>query len=80
MGAEYIQSLFLALDLHPEVQKKAWAELDNFSFTDRDALPYVNAVAKELSRWHMLGCWASRTAAPKMMSTMGISSPPIRLS
>nr|VWO95115.1 N/A [Ganoderma boninense] len=54
-----LQSLFPALSLHPEVQQKARAELDGVvgpdrlpTFADRDALPYVDAVVKELLRWH----------------------------
>ncbi|TBU59025.1 cytochrome P450 [Dichomitus squalens] len=54
-----LQSLFPALSLHPEVQENARAELDSVvgpdrlpTFEDRDALPYVNAVVKELLRWH----------------------------
>ncbi|KAM5539391.1 hypothetical protein V8D89_006843 [Ganoderma adspersum] len=54
-----LQSFFPALSLHPEVQQKARAELDRVigptrlpTFADRDALPYVGAVVKELLRWH----------------------------
>ncbi|KAI1785525.1 cytochrome P450 [Ganoderma leucocontextum] len=54
-----LQSLFLALSLHPKVQQKARAELDRVvgpnrlpSFGDQNALPYVGAVVKELLRWH----------------------------
>ncbi|PIL22693.1 cytochrome P450 [Ganoderma sinense ZZ0214-1] len=54
-----LQSLFPALSLHPEVQRKARAELDSVvgpnrlpTFADRDALPYVGAIVKELLRWH----------------------------
>lgn len=45
--------------LHPDVQKKAQAEIDAVvgpdrlpSFDDREHLPYVDAVCKELLRWH----------------------------
>jgi cytochrome P450 len=45
--------------LHPEVQEKARAELDAVvgqdrlpDFGDRPNLPYVEAVAKEVARWH----------------------------
>ncbi|KAM5536777.1 hypothetical protein V8D89_009495 [Ganoderma adspersum] len=45
--------------LHPEVLKKAHAELDAVvgphrlpDFGDKDSLPYVNAVIKESMRWH----------------------------
>ena len=56
-----MQSLFLALALHPEVQKKAQAEIDAVvgpdrlpEFEDRPSLPYVNAVIKELMRWNLV--------------------------
>ena len=49
---------FLAMALHPEVQAKAQAELDAVvgpdrlpEFSDRTALPYLNAVIKEALRW-----------------------------
>jgi len=52
-------SLFLALTLFPEAQKKAQAEIDAVvgsdrlpSFADRDSLPYVDALAKEVLRWN----------------------------
>ena len=51
-------SFFMAMAMYPEVQVKAQAELDAVvgldrfpEHTDRDALPYVNAVVKESYRW-----------------------------
>lgn len=48
----------MAMAMHPDVQAKAQAELDAVvgpnrlpEHSDRDALPYVNAVAKEALRW-----------------------------
>lgn len=47
----------MAMALHPEVQKKAQAELDQVlggrlpEFADRPNLPYINAVIKETGRW-----------------------------
>jgi cytochrome P450 len=45
--------------LHPEVQRKAQAEIDQIvgnsrlpEFSDQDALPYVQAILKEVLRWH----------------------------
>ena len=45
--------------LYPEVQKRAQKELDRVighgrlpEFSDRDSLPYIDAVVKELLRWH----------------------------
>ena len=58
--------------LHPDVQKKAQAELDRVvgpgrlpDFSDRDDLVYLKAVIMELIRWHQVtplgkpfpGCW-----------------------
>ncbi|KAF8510589.1 cytochrome P450 [Gautieria morchelliformis] len=49
----------LAMVLYPEVQKRAQAELDSVVgmsrlpvFEDRDSLPYVTALCKEVHRWH----------------------------
>jgi len=54
-----IYSLFLALTLYPEVQKKAQAEIDAVvgndrlpTFNDRESLPYIDALSKEVLRWH----------------------------
>ena len=47
------------MTLFPEAQKKAQAEIDAVigadrlpTFTDRDSLPFVEAVIKEALRWH----------------------------
>ncbi|OQU95549.1 hypothetical protein CLAIMM_01735 [Cladophialophora immunda] len=52
----------LAMTLYPEVQRKAQAEIDTAigtsrlpTFADREALPYVNALVKEVLRWHPVG-------------------------
>lgn len=44
---------------YPEVRKKAQQELDTVvgpdrlpDFSDRESLPYINAVLKEVTRWH----------------------------
>ncbi|KAG1753727.1 cytochrome P450 [Suillus paluster] len=57
-----IYSLFLAMTLFPDVQKKAQAEIDAVvghdrlpSFDDRDSLPYTEALVKELLRWTTVG-------------------------
>ncbi|TFK58798.1 cytochrome P450, partial [Pluteus cervinus] len=49
----------LLMVLHPEVQAKAHEEIDRVigrhrlpNFGDRDSLPYVNAIVKEVLRWH----------------------------
>ncbi|KAM5536785.1 hypothetical protein V8D89_009503 [Ganoderma adspersum] len=53
-----VQSVFLAMSLHPDVQKKAQAELDAVvgshrlpEFADQAALIYVSALCKEALRW-----------------------------
>ena len=53
-----IKTLFIALALHPEVQDKARHELIEVigedrlpQFSDRRALPYIQAVVQELLRW-----------------------------
>lgn len=61
-------NFYLAMTLHPEAQKKAQVELDRVvgidrlpTFEDRENLPYVGALVKEVMRWHPvlpLGrCW-----------------------
>jgi cytochrome P450 len=54
-------SLFLALVLFPQVQKRAQAELDAVigrdrlpTFDDRPRLPYIEAACKEVTRWQMV--------------------------
>lgn len=49
---------FLAVIKFPVVQQRAWAEMDAVvgqerlpDFGDRDSLPYLEAVCKELYRW-----------------------------
>lgn len=56
-----MSSLFLALILYPEVQKRAQAELDSVisrdrlpTYDDKPRLPYIEAISKELLRWHMV--------------------------
>jgi cytochrome P450 len=52
-------SFVLAMALFPDVQKKAQAEIDAVighsrlpTFADRSGLPYIDAVVKEVLRWH----------------------------
>ncbi|KAI0822973.1 cytochrome P450 [Trametes gibbosa] len=56
-----MQAFFLAMVQFPEVQHKAQQELDIVvgperlpEFADREALPYINAVVKEVVRWHSI--------------------------
>ncbi|KAH9042916.1 cytochrome P450 [Lactarius deliciosus] len=55
-------SLFVALTLYPEVQRRAQAQIDSVvsrdrlpTFEDRSRLPYIEAICKELLRWQMVG-------------------------
>ncbi|KAF5391971.1 hypothetical protein D9757_003240 [Collybiopsis confluens] len=54
-----ISTFFLAMVLHPEVFQKAQTEMDNVvgtnklpTFEDRDSLPYLECVFKEVCRWN----------------------------
>ncbi|KAI0373885.1 CyP450 monooxygenase [Pilatotrama ljubarskyi] len=56
-----LQAVFVAMALHPDVQKRAQAELDAVvgpsrlpDFGDSDQLVYVNALVKEALRWHVV--------------------------
>ncbi|KAH9006150.1 cytochrome P450 [Lactarius hatsudake] len=56
-----VSSLFLALILYPEVQKRAQAEIDLVTsrdrlptYDDKPRLPYIEAMSKELMRWQMV--------------------------
>ncbi|KAN0135790.1 Cytochrome P450 [Lactarius tabidus] len=56
-----MSSLFVALTLYPEVQKRAQAQIDSVTsrdrlptFEDRSRLPYIEAVCKELLRWQII--------------------------
>jgi len=50
----------LAMVLYPDVQKHAQAEIDSVigmdrlfpTFEDRASLPYVEAILREVLRWH----------------------------
>jgi len=49
----------LAMVLYPDVQKRAQAEIDSVigldqlpAFEDRPSLPYVDAILREILRWH----------------------------
>jgi hypothetical protein len=54
-----LTTFILAMVLNPEVLRKAQSELDSVvglgrlpNFEDRESLPYVNALCKEVIRWH----------------------------
>src|SRR5215472_148748 len=50
------------MTLHPEIQRRGREEIDRVvgnerlpSIGDRENLPYVNAILKEVLRWHPIG-------------------------
>ncbi|KAJ5572746.1 hypothetical protein N7450_009730 [Penicillium hetheringtonii] len=54
-----IETFFLAMALFPDIQRKAQAEIEQVlgscqlpKMSDRSRLPYVDAVVKEVLRWH----------------------------
>ncbi|KIJ26837.1 hypothetical protein M422DRAFT_785117 [Sphaerobolus stellatus SS14] len=56
-----VTCFFLAMAMFPEVQKKAQREIDSVigthrlpDFSDRDSLPYINAIIKEAMRWQTI--------------------------
>ena len=53
-----MEGFFLVMTLHPDVVKKAQEELDRVvgnerlpELSDRENLPYISALLKELLRW-----------------------------
>lgn len=66
-----VQVFFIAMALHPEIQSRAQKEIDTIigserlpTITDRHALPYVDALVKEVMRWHPilpLSAWSGAT-------------------
>ncbi|KAF8879263.1 cytochrome P450 [Infundibulicybe gibba] len=66
----YVHSFFLAMAIYPEVQEKAQAEIDSITggarlpnFNDRDSMPYINAIIKEVLRWHVVAPLAATHAS-----------------
>ena len=54
-----MECFFLAMALYPEVQRKAQDEIERVlgpgrlpKMIDRPSLPYINAIVKEVLRWH----------------------------
>ncbi|KAL5636445.1 hypothetical protein ACGC1H_000418 [Rhizoctonia solani] len=57
--ASAVGTFFALMARHPEVQAKAQAEINQVigedrlpTYSDRDSLPYIEAVYKEVLRWH----------------------------
>ncbi|PPQ69644.1 hypothetical protein CVT24_001217 [Panaeolus cyanescens] len=56
-----VTTFFLAMVMYPEVMGKAQKEIDLVvgperlpTFSDRDSLPYTNAILKEIMRWRII--------------------------
>ncbi|KAJ7768968.1 cytochrome P450, partial [Mycena metata] len=54
-----VESYFVTMSLHPEIQERAYMELCNVvgstrlpQFNDRAELPYINAILQEIHRWN----------------------------
>jgi hypothetical protein len=83
-----MHSLFLALVLYPQVQRRAQAELDAVigrdrlpTFDDKPHLPYIEAFCKELLRWKMplpLGTIHSFQVSKSEMTDNDFQALPIR--
>ncbi|KAJ3968799.1 cytochrome P450 [Lentinula raphanica] len=61
-----LTSFVLVMSLHPEVQRKAQAEIDSIvghsrlpTFSDRPDMPYVEGLMREVYRWNPVGPIAS---------------------
>ena len=57
--ASSVLTFTLAMTLYPDVQRRAQAEIDQIvgnsrlpKFSDEGTLPYVQAIVKEVLRWH----------------------------
>jgi len=75
-----VQSFFLAMALYPEVQKKAQIEIDAVigknrlpDFSDRDALPYTNAIVKEAMRWQPVTPLGMLISVSKLLDNFGLT-------
>ena len=65
-------SFFLAMAQYPEVQRKAQESIDLVcsgrlpNYSDRGALPYVEAILKECLRWYSVGAGQSDLPDPHL--------------
>ena len=56
-----MSAAIVAFALYPEVQRRAQAEIDSAigrdrlpDFNDRVSLPYIEAIRREVIRWHVI--------------------------
>ena len=59
-----MENVILAMSLHPQVMRRAQAELDEVigrqrlpMLADRPRLPYLEAILKEALRWRPIGAF-----------------------
>lgn len=63
--------ILVALALHPEIKRRAQAEIDSVTHgerlptcDDRERMPYLDAVVKEVYRWNPVGNLGQFFVAP----------------
>lgn len=81
-----LTTFFLAMTLYPEAQRKAQEEIDAVVGThrlptidDRDRLPYVNCLLKEVLRWGPatpVGMLYPRCISPALLTCCSLSGSP----
>ena len=65
----------MAMAMYPGVQRKAQKELDDIlggnlpALADRERLPYVNALVKEVFRWHPVTALGSSSSRWSLFSS-----------
>lgn len=71
----------LAMAMYPEVQKKAQMLIDQVvgserlpQVEDKDSLPYIVAIMKEVLRWHNIVQLGERHPPPRMIGRLRISA------
>jgi cytochrome P450 len=75
-----LMTFALAMVLHPDVQRRAQAEIDSVvgedrlpTFEDRASLPYVESVLRETLRWHPIlpiGILPCRVISPSLKTIL----------
>ena len=77
-----IDAFFLAMSKFPAVQKKAQEEIDRVvgtsrlpTYSDREKLPYINAIVEEAQRWHPLAAMGLPHMASEEDSINGFRIP-----
>lgn len=75
-------AFFLAMSMYPDVQRKAQEEIDRVvgsarlpTASDRESLPYVNALVEEAQRWHPIAPMGLPHAADEEDTINGVRIP-----